>query len=120
MPVAPTKPAITVAEAGGIFRSPGQRKLVLGLLLVVVTLGLYNPASRNGFVNFDDDRYVTDNPQVRAGLRWSTVAWAFTSLEQANWHPLTWLSHARDCQLFGLNPVGHHYVNLLLHAANAL
>jgi protein O-mannosyl-transferase len=120
MPVAATKPALAVVETGGIFRSPAQQKLVLGLLLVVVTLALYNPVSRNGFVNFDDDRYVTDNPQVRAGLHWSTVAWAFTSIEQANWHPLTWLSHALDCHLFGLNPVGHHYVNLLLHVANAL
>ena len=120
MPVAAAKPAIALQEVGGIFRSPAQRKLVLGLLLVVVTLALYNPVSRNGFVNFDDDRYVTDNPQVHAGLHWSTIAWAFTSLEQANWHPLTWLSHALDCQLFRLNPAGHHYTNLLLHATNAL
>jgi protein O-mannosyl-transferase len=120
MPVAATKPAIALQEAGGMFRSPAQRKLVLGLLLVVVTLALYNPVSRNGFVNFDDDRYVTDNPQVRAGLRWSTISWAFTSLDQANWHPLTWLSHALDCQLFQLNPVGHHYTSLLLHAVNAV
>jgi tetratricopeptide (TPR) repeat protein len=120
MPVAAAKPAILPQEAGGIFRSPAQRKLVLGLLLVVVTLVLYNPVSRNGFVNFDDDRYVIDNLPVRAGLHWSTISWAFTSLDQANWHPLTWLSHALDCQLFQLNPVGHHYTSLLLHAANAL
>jgi protein O-mannosyl-transferase len=120
MPVAATKPAIAREEPRGVFRSPGQRKLVLSLLLVVVTLALYNPVSRNGFVNFDDDRYVTDNPQVQAGLRWSTVSWAFTSLDQANWHPLTWLSHALDCQLFRLNPVGHHYTNVLFHATNAL
>ncbi len=120
MPVAATKPAIVFHEAGGIFRSPAQQKLVLGLLLVVVTLALYNPVSRNGFVDFDDDRYVTDNPQVRAGLRWSTITWAFTSLDQANWHPLTWLSHALDCQLFKLNPIGHHYTSVMLHAMNAL
>ncbi len=103
-----------------MFRSARERKLILGLLLVVVTLALYNPVSRNGFVNFDDDRYVTDNPPVRAGIRWSTISWAFTSLDQANWHPLTWLSHALDCQLFHLNPAGHHYTSLLLHATNAL
>ena len=103
-----------------MFRSPGQRKLVFGLLLVVATLAVYNPVSHNGFVNFDDDRYVVDNAQVRAGLHWNTVSWAFTSFDQANWHPLTWLSHALDCQLFQLNPVGHHYINLLFHAANAL
>ena len=120
MPVAAINPTIALHDAVGIFRSPGQRKLVLGLLLVVVTLALYNPVSRNGFVNFDDDRYVTDNPQVRAGLRSSTISWAFTTLDLANWHPLTWLSHALDCQLFQLNPVGHHYTSLLLHASNAL
>ena len=103
-----------------MFRSTRERKLVFGLLLVVVTLALYNPVSRNGFVNFDDDRYITDNLQVRAGVRWSTISWAFTSLDQANWHPLTWLSHALDCQLFHLNPEGHHYTSLLLHAMNAL
>jgi len=87
---------------------------------MVVTLALYNPVARNGFVNFDDDRYVTDNPPVRAGVHWGTISWAFNSFDQANWHPLTWLSHALDCQLFRLNPAGHHYTNLLLHAINAL
>ncbi len=120
MPVAAAKPAIALETAGGIFRSPGQHKLVLGLLLVVAILALYNPVARNNFLGYDDDRYVTDNAQVRAGMYWSTVKWAFTSLGQANWHPVTWLSHALDCQLFQLNPVGHHYTNVLLHAANAL
>ncbi len=120
MAIAATKPAIASQQAEGIFHPPAQYKLVLSLLLVVVTLALYNPVSRNGFVNFDDDRYVTGNPQVLAGLRGSTVAWAFTSFEQANWHPLSWISHALDCQVFQLNPVGHHYTNLLLHAVNAL
>ena len=120
MPVVAAKPAIALQEAGGMFRSTSQRKVVLSLLLVVVTLALYNPVSHNGFVNFDDDRYVTDNSHVRAGIRWSTISWAFTSLDQANWHPLTWLSHALDCQLFHLNPAGHHYTNLLSHAMNAL
>jgi tetratricopeptide (TPR) repeat protein len=120
MLIAATKPAIASRPTEGMFRSPGRRKLVLGLLLVVVTLALYNPVARNGFVNFDDDRYLTANPQVRAGLRWSTVPWAFTTLELANWHPLTWLSYALDYQLFQLNPVGYHYISLLLHATNAL
>ncbi|MGC2271189.1 MAG: glycosyltransferase family 39 protein [Candidatus Sulfotelmatobacter sp.] len=90
------------------------------LLLVLVTLAFYNPVVHNGFTNFDDNGYVTDNLHVRAGLTWETVKWAFTSREDANWHPITWLSHALDCQLFGLNPVGHHYVSVLLHATNAV
>jgi protein O-mannosyl-transferase len=135
MPVPTTKPPIAPhhtagddlpahdaigQEATAIFRSPAHNKLIFGLLLVVVTLVLYNPVSRNGFVNFDDDRYVTGNLQVRAGLHGDTIKWAFTSLDQANWHPLTWLSHALDSELFHLNPAGHHYTNLLLHATNAL
>jgi tetratricopeptide (TPR) repeat protein len=120
MPAAAIQPATAPREAGGGLRSSGKSRLILSLLLVVVTLALYNPVSRNGFVNFDDDRYVTDNPMVRAGLRGSPVPWAFTSFDQANWHPLTWLSHALDCQLFQLNPVGHHYTSLLLHAVNVV
>jgi tetratricopeptide (TPR) repeat protein len=120
MHAAAAKPSITLHQAGGILRSTGRHSVLLGLLLMVVTLAVYNPVTHNGFVNFDDDRYVTDNPQVRAGIHWGTISWAFTSLDQANWHPLTWLSHALDAQLFRLNPVGHHYTGLLLHATNAL
>ena len=103
-----------------MFRSPGKRNLILGLLLVMIILAVYNPVSHNGFVGYDDEGYVTENPHVQAGLRWGTISWAFTSWDQANWHPLTWLSHALDCQLFRLNATGHHYTSLLLHAMNAL
>ena len=97
-----------------------KRSTILCLLLVLVTLAFYNPVVHNGFTNLDDDLYVVNNPHVRAGLTWDTVKWAFASREAANWHPLTWLSHALDCQLFKLNPVGPHYVNVLLHAVNAV
>ena len=104
----------------GLFSSPEKRNLVLGLLLVLATLALYNSVTHHPFVNFDDDRYVTDNIHVRVGLHWDTVKWAFTTFDEANWHPLTWLSHALDCQLFGLNPMGHHYTSVLPHALNAM
>ncbi len=107
-------------KPGSIFSSPERRNIILGLLLVLATLALYNPVIHHPFVNFDDDRYVTDNAHVRAGLHWNTVKWAFMTYDEANWHPLTWLSHATDCQLFGLNPAGHHYVNVLLHAVNVV
>jgi tetratricopeptide (TPR) repeat protein len=93
---------------------------VLCLALTGVVLLAYSPATHNGFLNYDDDTYITNNPHVRAGLTWATVQWAFTTYDQANWHPLTWLSHALDCQLFGLNPAGPHFVNVLLHAANVV
>jgi Tfp pilus assembly protein PilF len=100
--------------------SGSKRTLVLCLLLALGTLALYNRVFRAEFLRYDDDRYVVENPQVRAGIHWSTVTWAFTTFEQANWHPLTWLSHALDCQIFGLNPAEQHGMNLLLHAANVL
>lgn len=90
------------------------------LLLAVGTLAVYNPVNRHPFVNYDDDRYVTENAHVRNGLTWETVNWALTSTEQANWHPLTWMSHALDFSLFRVNPAGHHFTSVLLHAMNAM
>jgi hypothetical protein len=99
-----------------LFSSPEKRRVVLSLLLALLALLLYNPVTQYGFVNFDDPAYVTGNHHIRAGLTWQTVHWAFWSTEQANWHPLTWLSHAFDYQLFHLKAAGHHYDNVLLHA----
>jgi len=109
-----------VSAFSGLFHSPQKRTLVLCLLLTAAVLLAYSPVTHNGFLNYDDDTYITNNPHVRAGLTGATVKWAFTTYDQANWHPLTWLSHALDCQLFGLNPAGPHFVNVLLHAANAV
>ena len=114
-----TKPA-GPASTEGLFSSPEKRTVVLSLLLVVFTLGIYNQAAHFGFVNFDDDRYITDNQHVRAGLTWNTVKWALVSTDEANWHPLTWMSHALDCSLFRLNPAGHHYTSVLLHGINVV
>src|SRR6202795_5283743 len=110
----------TLSTNSGLFQSPWQKNLLLCLLLGVCVLASYYPVIHNGFINFDDDAYILDNPHVKAGLAWPTVKWAFTTFDNANWHPLTWLSHALDCELFGLNPAGHHSMNVLLHAANAV
>src|SRR5579863_3589798 len=115
-----TQPSVVSTPPSRLFLSREKQSTVLCLLLAVLTLAFYNPVVHNDFTNFDDNFYITDNAHVRAGLTWQTAKWAFTSFEAANWHPLTWLSHALDCQLFKLNPVGHHYVNVLLHAANAI
>ncbi len=85
-----------------------------------MTLASFWPVFHNDFIKFDDPDYVTSNPRVTTGLTWSNVGWAFQSGEQANWHPLTWLSHMLDVQLFGLQPGWHHLVSLLIHTANAL
>lgn len=92
----------------------------LGLLLVLVTLAVYWPAHRHEFINYDDPDYVTSNPRTQAGLAGESITWAFTQKHSSNWHPLTWMSHMLDCQLFGLKPAGHHLVNVAFHAANVL
>ena len=90
----------------------------LVVVLVVVTIGLYWPATRHDFVSYDDGVYVTENSQVQGGLTWTGLKWAFLNPVIGNWHPLTVLSHMLDCQLFGLNPWGHHLTSVLLHAVN--
>lgn len=101
-------------------RSLNNLKLPLALVLFLATLALYSPTLRHSFVDYDDDRYVTENPHIQNGLTPAAIKWSFTTFEQANWHPLTWLSHALDCQLFHLNPAGHHATSILLHACNVV
>ncbi len=93
---------------------------VIGLVLFLSTLALYYPALGNGFVNYDDPAYVTANLQVQQGLTSRSLAWAFSSTAEANWHPLTWISHMLDVQWFGLRPAGHHAQSVLWHAFNVV
>jgi tetratricopeptide (TPR) repeat protein len=102
-------------------------KLKQNQLFIAICLGLaagtfilYWPITHDGFTNFDDDGYVTGNPHVKAGLTWAGILWAFQAGYAANWHPLTWISHMIDVQLFGMDPAGHHFMNLLFHTANTL
>lgn len=90
------------------------------IVLVILTVAAFWPAQYCEFVDYDDQEYVTDNRHVRNSFTREGIAWAFRSAEFANWHPLTWLSHMLDCQLYGLKPQGHHVSNLLLHLANTL
>jgi len=91
----------------------------IGLLLAAFAIVLYWPVLGHSFIVYDDREYVTTNPHVLGGLNWEAVKWAFTSTEAANWHPLTWISHALDTQLFGLKPAGHHFDSILIHAVSA-
>ncbi len=90
------------------------------MFLVVAVLAAYWQLPSCGFVSFDDKPYVTENRQVQQGLTAKGLAWAFTTFHEANWHPLTWLSHMLDFQLYGLNPLGHHWTSLLFHIGNTL
>ncbi len=89
-------------------------------MLVILAAALYSRVSRYDFVNYDDTLYVTQNAHVQQGLTWDTVRWAFTTYSVGTWHPLTWLSHALDCQLFDVDAGGPHDVNLLLHLLNVV
>jgi len=104
-----------------VFRSPVCLVAVM-VVLATATIASYWPVRDNGFINFDDNKYITENPHVTDGLTPSNVVWAFTTGYAANWHPLTWLSHQLDASLYGHGPGdagGHHMTSVLLHAANA-
>jgi len=94
--------------------------MLLGVVLVLGTLLLYGQVVHHEFLDFDDGPYVTQNIHVSTGLNRGNVAWAFTTFQEGNWHPLTWLSHMVDCQLFGLRSGPPHLVNVAMHAANVL
>ena len=104
----------------GVSASNTMRPWILALVLAIATIALYYPVSHHPFVNYDDDAYVTENAHVQSGLNWNTVQWAFTTYEFVNWHPLTWISHALDYEMFQLDPGGHHETNVVLHALNTL
>ncbi len=99
-----------------------RRDFLISLLLVLVTIGVYWPVRHYEFINFDDPYYVYENNFVIRGLSRDGIVWAFSQLtgEATYWHPVTWLSHMLDCQLFGTNAGMHHLVNVLFHAANAV
>ena len=86
-----------------------QLRTVICLGLALVTAILYWPMLHHSFVNLDDEAYITANPHVQSGLTGAGLAWAFQIGYAAYWHPLTWISHMLDCQLYGLNPAGHHF-----------
>jgi tetratricopeptide (TPR) repeat protein len=99
----------------------GQKYFALVcLVLALGTMALYWPITSHPFIIFDDEQYITANLHVTSGLNWTNLVWALKSSEQANWHPLTWVSHQLDCTLFGVTADGHHLVNLLFHVTNTL
>ncbi len=97
-----------------------RQKLIICLFLVAVTLMVYLQSTNHDFVSYDDVSYVTENPNIKAGITLEGILWAFTSGHAANWHPFTWISHMLDCELYGLNPMGHHWTNIQIHVANTI
>ncbi|MEI8289546.1 MAG: tetratricopeptide repeat protein [Verrucomicrobiota bacterium] len=101
----------------------GHRRIPTWLaaaLLALATIALYWPTLKNGFVYYDDQEYIINNPHVTSGVTLENIRWALGSGHAANWHPVTWFSHMTDCQLFGTEPRGHHLTNVVLHALNTM
>ena len=109
-----------VPQANRIGSKASSLRIALCTLLAFLTLLAYWEVQGNEFVYYDDHSYITENPRVKAGLTLEGIGWAFTSSHSFNWHPLTWISHMLDVELYGLNPAGHHWNSLLLHLANTL
>src|SRR4029077_19929491 len=94
--------------------------ILICAVLLGLTMAAFWPAFHYEIVNLDDPQYISDNEHVTSGLRWENIQWAFTSGYASNWHPLTWVSHMLDVQLFGLNPGPHHVVSVVIHTVNGL
>jgi hypothetical protein len=94
--------------------------LICCVVLAGATLAVFWPVLHYPFINLDDPEYVTQNPHLLGGLSWTSISWAFTTGYAANWHPLTWLSHMLDVQLFGENSGLHHLTSLLFHVTNTI
>jgi tetratricopeptide (TPR) repeat protein len=99
---------------------PAPRGALVAACLIVLVAAVFGRVAGHPFIVFDDPSYVTDNSLVQHGLTAAGLRWALTTSDYFYWHPLTWLSHMLDCQLFGLNPAGHHITNLVIHAATVL
>ncbi len=94
--------------------------LLIYVALAVGTIVAYEPIRHNGFIGYDDPDYIVKNHNVTGGITPQSIKWAFTKVYASNWHPLTWLSHMADCQVFDLNPLGHHLVSVAFHVVNAM
>ena len=121
VPAKPGPPAETLPAAARIRSCPriDRRLLPLALILVLAVGAVYGQIFRHEFITYDDDMYILNNPEVTGGLTWEGLRWAF-GYHAGNWHPLTWLSHMADSQLFGLWAGGHHLVSAGFHAVNAV
>jgi len=101
-------------------RKSKKINLLICLFIIISTFAAYAQVLKYDFVNYDDIEYVTENEFVKNGITVDSIFWSFTHFQTAKWHPLTWISHMIDCQLFGLNAGWHHLTNLIFHIFNSL
>lgn len=97
-----------------------NKNLIVALGLTILTLAIYAQVVSFDFINIDDDPYIIDNPYVSRGVNLTNFKWALTAFHSSNWHPLTWISHQIDSNMFGLSAGGHHAVNVAFHIANSI
>jgi len=109
----------SIRKTPGAVPKSGLDRWICALLLLTV-FSVYGQVRAHDFLSYDDPIYVSENPQVRSGLTWDGLVWAFTTFHDANWFPLTWLSHMLDYELFGLNAGWHHVTNVCIHAVSTL
>jgi tetratricopeptide (TPR) repeat protein len=119
-PARTATPSASGSAATAVQPEERRRALLISLALIVLNVIVYAQVWRHDFVSFDDPQYMTENVHVKAGLTWSGVRWALTTGEAGNWHPLAWISHMLDVQLFGVQAGPQHVTNLVLHIANSL
>lgn len=100
--------------------STSTKSIAICLVLAALTLAVYFQVTGFDFIHLDDPGYVTDNEMVRQGISLETLQWAFSSFHESNWHPLTWVSHMIDVEVFGMNPGMHHLTNVLFHVLNTV
>ena len=91
-----------------------SNSFLAGIFLFFITITTFLPAVNHKFVNYDDQMYITENTMVIKGLTHEGILWAFSNIDAGSWYPLTWLSHMLDCQIYGLNPGGHHFTSILI------
>lgn len=100
-------------------KTDGRRILFVILMLAALSAAVYGQVAGHGFINMDDAMYVTDNPHVQEGITVKGLSWAFGFAGRAYWHPVTWLSHMLDCELFGMDAGMHHLMNVFFHILTA-
>src|ERR1051326_8012133 len=113
------RPRTQLSKQKNSFTASDRMKVVLVLIgLLLINIAIFAPVRHHDFVTYDDPEYVVENSHIHGGVTWDGIVWAFSSGYAANWHPLTWISHMIDVQMFGLDAGWHHLTNVVFHVVN--